>query len=34
MIQIDLMPDHSEIIHYEQNEIPLYIHTWNLSIPA
>ena len=32
MIQIDLMPDHSEIIHYEQNEIPLYIHTWNLSV--
>lgn len=31
MLEIDLMPDHSEIVHYEQNEIPLYIRIWNLS---
>lgn len=32
MILIELMQDSSEIVHYEQNGIPLYIRTANLSI--
>lgn len=32
MIQTELMQDFSEIVHYEQAEIPLYIRTADLSI--
>lgn len=31
MIDIDIMQDASEIIHYDRPGIPLYIHTSSLS---